>query len=231
MKELVQIVRRHEETAKDENGKKLDRPTPEGVATAYQRGLDLKGQYPDHVYYGRHSDKKRTQICLNAWMMGANPKTSTYDYPTHRLGGLNPPRLGKEQLDKIRNTDDVTAQRELLYNNFSNEVERAGYGCAELLHHGMLGQSLEDKEHDRLFLHVTSAPVVEAAYLILRGIPISFENVRDYAGFCAEGEGFDIISKAKCKDAVIINNGNEIKVDVDDVEDRIENIFHKYVRD
>ncbi|MFC1753716.1 hypothetical protein ACFL96_10050 [Thermoproteota archaeon] len=228
MAELVQIVRRHEQTMKGKDGKKLDKPTPEGVAAAYKRGIDLREQYPDHEFRGQYSDKMRTRIALDAWLHGADAS----DASRYVDKSLNPPGLDKDVLDKIRNTDDVTAQRELLYNQGTDEVTRAGAACAFWIFNN-LNKYFETKEplDDRVEIKISSAPNVEAAYLIMRDIPVTFDNVRDYAGFCEEGHGFDVISNQNTAQIELVNqHGSEI-LDFSVVEKGYENAVKYLTRD
>src|SRR3989338_7988095 len=94
MTELVQLIRRHEETAIDENGLKLDMPTEEGIARDYARGIALKEQYPLHQIYGVASERRRTYIGLVAMLLCAS--VTNVDAHIERTSDLNEGKIPPE---------------------------------------------------------------------------------------------------------------------------------------
>jgi hypothetical protein len=64
---------RHEKTAKDNDGQKLDQPTQEGLIRSYSKGEAKRSYLDSHPITLLHSNKQRTDDAAKAWGLGANP--------------------------------------------------------------------------------------------------------------------------------------------------------------
>ena len=67
---MKQMNRRHGKTMKV-NGKKLDKPTHEAVVDLYYDGMKAREEFPNSMFYGVSSTKKRTYITAATFLMGA----------------------------------------------------------------------------------------------------------------------------------------------------------------
>jgi hypothetical protein len=188
---LVEIVRRHEKTAKDNNGKKLDRPTPEGLTAAYERGIQLRQEYPDHVIEGRHSKLNRTQIACAAWLSGAGalPLNETMRYEQ----GLDSVKMDPEVKAQVRNLPKEELQ-ESIFGEYVGCLKEAG---ARVANH--LANSINEYHHETdqptARVNVSHGPIIDVAYLMLQGEDITLENAKKATGLFNEGTGFELSVK------------------------------------
>ena len=185
--DLIQVVRRHGKTMKGKDGKKLDQPTPDGVARLYAFGKELREQFPDYEIFGTHSEADRTYISVASVLMGAG--VAPVDGYLTKTGALNVLAVPKEELNVLRNMKDVDARTQKIFDDLRPVAEEAGTRIAKYL----VGSLQSSVEQEREVLNVTFShgPPMEAAYLVLTGQPISYDNVIAMGGIPAE-TGFDL---------------------------------------
>jgi hypothetical protein len=196
---LVQMLRRHEETAKID-GRKVDRPTPKGIASAYQKGIVLAKKFPDGYYSGEHSETQRTRLSYEAWALGisaARGKAERHDtllaYGNSPQSDLNNIVLSAEAREEIRNITDPHAQCERVFTQYTREVKTAGLRVANRVLYNLKYRASATPGSDITYfiLSISHGPPMDAAYLILLGHDVSYENVVEYTGIMGTGEGFD----------------------------------------
>jgi hypothetical protein len=187
---ITQLIRRHEKTQKGPDGKKLDKPTPEGLANAYRKGMDVKRDYPEHVVNGYHSKTDRAYDACAAWLMGADA------LPVHENIGYDPGldsiNIDHETRSKIRDMPDKEKQMRLIFSELKPQLEEAGKRIANSLIERCQQYIQSGGEAPSVDVKVTHGPVIDAAYLTLIGQPITYENAMRETGIFNEGEGFDV---------------------------------------
>jgi len=183
MTELVTLVRRHEETRKDTDGKKLDSPTPQGLANAYQRGIELRQQYPDAQIRASYSEADRTYYSANAWMMGASGDLEGMTCTP----GLNPLELSADQKARVRNSSKEE-KMQTIYGEFLPQLATAGERIASYVIEQIMAHLSSGDSKTTVNVDLSHSPTMDAAYLILTGQELILEN---NPGF-DEGKGFDV---------------------------------------
>lgn len=186
MAPLVQLIRRHEETALDKDGRKLDRPTPEGLANDYQRGIRLREEYPDHQIYGVASQKERTYIGLVAMLLGAGiPNIQDH---IERSSDLNEGKIPPE----IRN--DKTKRMTALFDECRETTMESGNNLARYLVNQAESYAGSTIPPNKLIIAKTHLPPMMAAYLRLISEPFTLDKAREHMleTKMKPGEGFDV---------------------------------------
>ncbi|MBI3033101.1 hypothetical protein HYY69_06510 [Candidatus Woesearchaeota archaeon] len=186
MAELVQLIRRHEETAVDNEGKKLDMPTHEGRGRDYRRGTQIREQYPSHRIYGVASERERTYIGLVAMLLGAGV-TNVDDY-AERSSDLNEGNIPAE----LRNNP---ARRFVgLFEECRDTTMDSGNNLARYVVDQIVGYTERIAPVNNLIIAKTHLPPMLAAYLQLIGKPFTLETARehDLETKMKPGEGFDV---------------------------------------
>lgn len=186
MTQLVQLIRRHEETAVDEEGRKLDRPTPEGRGRDYERGIHLREQYPHHQIFGVASQRQRTYIGLEAMLLGAG--VTNLDLCIQRSSDLNEGNIPPE----IRN--DPARRVTALFNECRDTVMIVGNNLARYLIDQATSYVSSANPPNILLIAKTHLPPMMAAYLLLLGEPFIFDKAREHnlETNMKPGEGFDV---------------------------------------
>jgi hypothetical protein len=216
MNNYIQLVRRHEVTAKGADGKKLDRPTPEGFKRAYERGMELREMYPSHTITAKSSPKNRTQIAAAAWLLGADVVPAEVE-TREELGVI---RATSEQRDGFRNASDQETQTRMLYDEFREVTTESGLKVARYL----LANVQDQPRSPTVDLSLTHGPLEDAAYLLMTGQEVSYESVMANGGMMPEGTGFDFQVK---KDGILYVaeiklNDNIHEVELEELEARLQ---------
>jgi len=189
---LDQLVRRHEETARGDDGKKLDRPTPEGLAKAYGKGIALREQYSEQEIRGFHSEKQRTYQCCAAWLLGAGvPLEGNIEANPN----LNMMRVSPEELEAMRNAPTKEEDYRMIFDDYTEQITAAAHNLIEHIDQGVLGGFAFNEKGlwiPCVELNLTHGPVMDAAFAILTGNKVSYETVMQTSGIFDEGEGFDV---------------------------------------
>jgi hypothetical protein len=190
MQEIIEVIRRHEKTIKGPDGKKLDQPTPEGFAYAYQQGVEFRAAHPNHRIKGYCSDNYRTYASCVAHLAGAGVRIAGNLRKDHRLNNI---KMSHEVRDKIRGMPNKEKQCALLYSDFAEEIREAGHECARnIVLRLEFKHDRETRKKPLAFISVTHGPVIDAAYLVLIGKDITVDNLMEETGIIDEGYGFDI---------------------------------------
>jgi hypothetical protein len=194
MTKLVQIVSRHEETARDENGKKLDEPTQNGAKRSLLEGLNLKKLYPGFNLSAFHSDKQRTLIATQIFVIGFEELDLPPEFPSSLklsdykeqlnsfLHGLDPAHV-----DEIRNMSDSI---KYVFNNPNNHAYLQEL-AVRLATHVVYNVENFNRSNDQIDYNSSHSPVVDSTYLMLKAMPINHETWKT-TGKMMEGEGFQI---------------------------------------
>lgn len=189
MTELIQLVRRHEETAKSPDGKKLNRPTEEGLMRAYGRGIILRAQFPEHLICGRYSREGRTYCAVAAWMLGAG--SIPVDEHLRLEHALNPIDLPHEQRQVIRNIADADERLRRFYDDLNELTTEVATRVARYLIRNIQGAIENPPEQPTVHVNITHEPGI-AAHLVLCGERISYDHVKREEQMFDEGHGFDV---------------------------------------
>ncbi len=215
MIQYIQLVRRHEITAKGADGKKLDRPTPEGFLEAYKRGIKLREMYPGHKITAASSPKNRTQIAATAWLLGAGIVPADVEIED-ALGVI---QVTPEEAVRSRNAPSREIQARLLYDDFREATTHAGLNMAQYL----LTKAQNHPQTPTVGLRLTHGPPEDAAYLLMTGKDVSYDAVMANGGMFPEGIGFDfeITKDGSLYIAEITANDNVHKVEVGELEARL----------
>ncbi len=194
MSELIHIIRRHEKTARGSDGKKLDQPTHEGFARAYEEGMALPEAYPGYVINASHSDKERTFIAAGATLMGAGvaPLYSHLSYSPSLDSALEQGDLDPALKEKLRAIKDPEEMMRVLFTEYAALVKGAGIAIADRVIAGA-DTYIRNGGADALQLDVTHGGALDAAALIVMGIPVTYEAGREQ-GWFHEGEGMRIVA-------------------------------------
>jgi hypothetical protein len=183
----IEKVRRHGNTMTGKSGNKLDQPTAQGIARLYSWGKDLREEFPNHQIKGVHSEADRTYISVASVLMGAGI-TSVDEYLTE-TSALNVLIVPKNQLQQLRNMTDVDARNKIIFDDLRDVAKEAGTRIAAYLVKSL--QAAVEQEDQVLDVKFSHGPPMEAAYLVLTGQPISYNNVTRMGGILEE-KGFDL---------------------------------------
>lgn len=189
MTTLLQIVRRHEETMRGEDGTKLDKPTTEGIASAYEKGHKLRLEYPDYVLRAYHSATQRTYACAAAWLLGADARTMEVPSLEEQLNNFETtPEIRKQ----IRKMKDEMEQYDLLLTKFIDPMKEAGKRIAKYIVRKLCAYREQGQKAPMIDINLTHGPAIDAAYLTLLNLDVNFRNVISFLGIINAGEGFDV---------------------------------------
>ncbi|MCX6707953.1 MAG: hypothetical protein NT001_07540 [Candidatus Woesearchaeota archaeon] len=200
MTQLVQMIRRHEKTDRSLDGKLADRPTPEGFANAYRKGIELGEQYGSKGFEirGVHSGTCRTFQCCTAYLLGAGVALLPNISYSSRLNMIS---LSEQESDYMRNIKDKEEQYHTIFTRYLKELTAAGSNVADFVisqceNYKMRGMrckgNLSLSPFPSLNVELSHGSVMDAAYLILSGKEVNFDNAARETGFFPEGEGFDV---------------------------------------
>jgi hypothetical protein len=183
----IEKVRRHGNTMTDKSGNKLDRPTTQGIARLYDLGQNLREEFSNHQIRGIHSEADRTYISVASVLMGAG--ITPVDKYLTETSALNVLIVPKDQLQQLRNMTDVDARTKRIFDKLRPIAEEAGNRIASYLIKSL--QTAVEQEDRTLDITFSHGPPMEAAYLVLTGQPINYDNVTRMGGI-SEEKGFDL---------------------------------------
>ncbi|MBU1855071.1 MAG: hypothetical protein KKF89_05100 [Nanoarchaeota archaeon] len=214
---IVGLMRRHEKTAKDSSGKKLDKPTKEGLANAYGNGMLAAENYPGFKVSAHHSIRERAFLAAQAWLMGYLPKGNLgamcdkINYDPH-LDSFSE-GLSKEVKEPLRNMKDPVGQYQLVFNQFNDEVNASGTNVAKFVIKQMRDymNAVESTGFNKNLLDnsVTHGPIIDVGYINLirpDEKAVTFDDVVKHTGMIVEGNGFN---------TTLRKDGNLYLVDID----------------
>ncbi len=184
-----QLIRRHEKTAKGPDGKKLDKPTPEGFANAYKKGGDLLNKYPDSKFLAFHSKADRTRIAAVAWLLGAESKVIQPSYDPL----LDSVAMDHEAKQKLRDMSDKHEQYRKIFELYTPELIECGKNISQSIYNeSAYVHSFTDQPEPDMAIKITHGPIIDVAFLTILGKPVSYESALEHTGLFKEGEGFDV---------------------------------------
>ncbi len=187
---LENIIRRHEQTDALASGLKADRPTPNGLALAYQKGIAVRNKYPDSEMKGYHSETHRTKLCCAAWMMGTGNELDTLRADPL----LNLMQISSAELEKLRNIHDVEVHERTLFERYHDQVLAAGKNVLRHITHNLFEyhQRREEQRKPRVNISISHGPPMDAAYVLMIARPLTYEVVMQETHVIQEGEGFNL---------------------------------------
>jgi hypothetical protein len=200
---IIQLLRRHEETAKNpKTGKKLDQPTPKGIANAYQKGMKLIQLFPDAHYQGIYSNKDRTYITVAQHLLGAGitniDEYMTFDPLLNSAGTMVP----KAVLEAVRNIEDPYELNQKIFELSGPEINQAGANHLKsaiqgILKHIELGANNLKTNID---IRGTHGPSIDVSYILLARdhedtTPVTFEDQLKYTEMLQPGTGLNLFAK------------------------------------
>ena len=202
---LLQVVRRHEKTAVDGSGKKLDHPTAEGIQKDYERGRELKLSYPDYQVLAYASQSERTQIGCEAMLQGMDCDASVNQ--DEALNVVNVP-------EEIRNIQGDRFKP--LFDFCLEGITQGGKNLAQYLVQMANNYTGEESGSNTLQLYKSHLPTMTPAYLTLLGEKITYDNALLHCATFPEGDGFDMQTEKVGSDWVVsidyLDNTHEIEL-------------------
>ncbi len=215
MTQLVQLIRRHEETAIGKDGLKLDMPTSEGIARDQERGLRLREQYQGYRVQGVCSQRYRTYAGLIAIFIGMG--LEPVDNYIERSQDLNEGDIPPE----VRNSP----KRRLagLFEECRDTVIKAGDNLARYLVGEARTYASSTIPPNKLIIAKTHLPPMIAGYLKLVDEPFKIEKVAEYGVDFKAGEGFDLKVEqvGSIYDVIITVGSTERKYELPQLQERI----------
>jgi len=191
------LIRRHEKTTKNAEGKKLDQPTPEGVANAYQSGMALREEFGDQLRLkAYHSNKKRTAITAANWLMGAGivpvsgAGEADINMTHHQALNSFSDAMPRDVYDLMRNMTDKEAQLRAFFDLYGSVLNRSGASIAQLAASQL--EMVSEFGIPRVALGVTHGPSIDAGLLAVLGAPVTYDSMMQKTGIIKEGEGWEV---------------------------------------
>jgi hypothetical protein len=177
----MQLIRRHEKTAEDVDGNKIDHPTKEGMQKDYERGRELRLNYPDYQVLAYASQSERTRIGCESLLKGMN-----YSTTINQDEALNVVEVPED----VRN---IKGDRfKPLFGLCLEGITQGGKNLARYLVQHVSEYISEESDTNTLQLYKSHLPTMTPAYLALLGENITYENAILHTTEFPEGEGFDM---------------------------------------